>query len=1162
MKHLKALLCILLSVSLVTGCLCADGLAVVARGEERKFDIGVNPESVTAVLSESGLLTISGSGEIKDFTKETAPFAGLGVKELKIGADIKSIGNYTFYNCGGITNVITLPKGLIRIGKKAFSGDSLDSAAKPVFVDNPFTEVTVTRKREDTAGTATAAPSVTPAPTAEPTAAPSPSDTPQPTEMPSVSPTVEESGGAQSEAPQPEPGTNSEIISEPEQIESAEPEVSSSVEASPEYEIQAVLETDIQTLNASAPEEANLVSSAVEVVSVPDPTPEPTPEATPKPEATFAPVDETPADAAVPSSTPAAEESKYLIETIMQQEIGTEIFYPRADAPVFVCSADNTTFRDAMQAVGYREAEATISAVFDCGEGSCESGSTVVKTVPVIGGNVILPGAPQEFSAPTGGSLFSYSFGGWTESQDSAGAVRAAGTLFAVNDRTDLYFIANWDREILAKIAVKRDGADLVLSVPSVDGYEISAFRWQTCLMPTGVAAVPDEQNAEWTDISGQTARVYRQAIAVESGTRFYRCIVTVKKQTNLLSALFAAESSEELILAAVSAEEAVTKVTLTAPKNEKGGKRTITQRITVPVSQIGTIYRITSAAITGDINLVMPKKIATGVELPDFTSGQSADDTFVLSIKTGTSGWAGAATETAAEAYVLSSLPAGQTDWNSGTAGIWRYSGSDPVTAATEAEIEFSLMYDSSYESFVGGQVELLLQEYLQGDSSGVSQNTVAVRLTLDGERTGVQQSAAVAAGRCFSDTMAMKTAEITIQSAISAGFATEYQPIVAGAQQSYLSLYRSNGQEASSCNFPSGTKIVMADMTVSGAYKYYFYTTGGRESQIALSSFSGYSGHTSTAMRINEKLLFVVDFSHATDTGLIPGNYYLTLTHQTEKPAEWAKAEFQVSTIADSSCSLDFTPENTEGVVWNIKTGAYASQIDTRYTNGATVQITLINSEYDLVALPENAIITVSSGTVVRVSDGTAMLMIPSNTECTLAMNFSAVDEAELPRGDYTIRAEMRPMAGLQSSGGTEVHGMVEIGGFKLTSVNVSGEQRSLSLKLNADSQRLIDAAESSAELKLDVSCSGVQTDDTLNVEIMQKTGDSPAESSYTAAEGDWNISYGSEKAETQTITVTIPKGQAAGTYRVKASIKSVGGGTAAEEVYNFIVKGESSQ
>lgn len=517
-NKIRSVLCVLLAVTLITTSLCAEGITVTASGQERVFDIGTNPESVTANLSEDGLLTVSGSGEIRDFTPETALFKDCHITAVKLGADVKAIGNYTFYNCGEIEGTVTLPKGLIRIGDKAFSGDSAEKAPKPDFVENPFIEVTVTKKK----GEETPAPSGSPepSPSPEPISSAAPEGSPAPkTEVVSQP----EPSAAQEPAATPEPAGSPEPTAAPEPVsEAAEGEVKAAAEAEKE---------------ASGPEEGVETSSAAEPVETAKPieTAEPT-------------------ETAEPGLSPEAEDSasKYAIETITQQEIGTEIFYPREDSPVFSCSEKNETFRAAMTAAGYQEAQRTILAAFDCGQGISSGESVITREIPVVAGEIVLPDILGEFQAPEGGELFAYAFGGWTESQDEANVVRQPRSAFQTGDREDLYFIANWNREVLVKITAQRDGDAMVFSVPEIDGYDITSFRWQTCALSADQEIPANQELLPWEDIPGETAQTYRRELEPEDGGRLFRCVVTIEKRQNFFVALFSAGGEEELAFGAV----------------------------------------------------------------------------------------------------------------------------------------------------------------------------------------------------------------------------------------------------------------------------------------------------------------------------------------------------------------------------------------------------------------------------------------------------------------------------------------------------------------------------------------------------------------------------------------------------------------------------------
>ncbi len=471
-KKAGALLCVLLSAMLITGCLCAEGITVTASGETRSFDIGVNPQSVTAALEENGVLTISGSGAIRDFTPETAPFGAYQITTVKLGADLTAIGSCTFYNCKSLTGTIVLPKGLLRIGDQAFSGDSAELAPRPEYVENPFTEALVTKKKE-----------------AEPP--------------------------AKSEASQQPSSTAPE---------SAPLEPASTVEGE-------------QTVS-SAPEEQEAASSLPDQAqSTPQSSLDSLPEASGTPE----------------NDSNPEEENRYVIEHITQQEIGTEIFYPRQNGPVFFCSAENESFRAAMTAAGYQEAQAMLPVTLHYGKGSSTDSQAVLKNIPVADGKLTVPGVPPEFSAPEGDGLYRYVFSGWTETQDEPNTVRPAGSVFSVGERTDLYLIANWSREPAGKITVTQEGDTWVFTAPEPVGYEVLSCRWQTCVQEAGKTLPVDQEQLSWKELSGETAKTYRHKPEPADSGKWFRCIETVQKKQTLFQALFRSESSgEEVAFSAV----------------------------------------------------------------------------------------------------------------------------------------------------------------------------------------------------------------------------------------------------------------------------------------------------------------------------------------------------------------------------------------------------------------------------------------------------------------------------------------------------------------------------------------------------------------------------------------------------------------------------------
>ena len=101
-------------------------------------------ESVKWMLDGYGNLTISGSGDMKDYLRGEAPWRGFGiVQKVMIGKGVTNVGNYAFDGCTILTSVtmsdvtnigdyafsyctflksITIPKKATKIGDYAFSG--------------------------------------------------------------------------------------------------------------------------------------------------------------------------------------------------------------------------------------------------------------------------------------------------------------------------------------------------------------------------------------------------------------------------------------------------------------------------------------------------------------------------------------------------------------------------------------------------------------------------------------------------------------------------------------------------------------------------------------------------------------------------------------------------------------------------------------------------------------------------------------------------------------------------------------------------------------------------------------------------------------------------------------------------------------------------------
>ena len=76
-------------------------------------------------LTDNGVLTISGKGEMNDYSanyfENRAPWRGYDIKRIIIGDGVTTIGVYAFAGCSSLTSV-TIPNSVTTIGEEAFEG--------------------------------------------------------------------------------------------------------------------------------------------------------------------------------------------------------------------------------------------------------------------------------------------------------------------------------------------------------------------------------------------------------------------------------------------------------------------------------------------------------------------------------------------------------------------------------------------------------------------------------------------------------------------------------------------------------------------------------------------------------------------------------------------------------------------------------------------------------------------------------------------------------------------------------------------------------------------------------------------------------------------------------------------------------------------------------
>lgn len=113
---------------------------------ETSYDMSANGDnSVVAVFDdETGVLTVSGNGVMKDFTSSSNPIKSIltSVKKVVIENGVQNIGDYAFgcsasYNLSGLTDgSIVIPASVTEIGEYAFrNGTSITSIELPATIE-------------------------------------------------------------------------------------------------------------------------------------------------------------------------------------------------------------------------------------------------------------------------------------------------------------------------------------------------------------------------------------------------------------------------------------------------------------------------------------------------------------------------------------------------------------------------------------------------------------------------------------------------------------------------------------------------------------------------------------------------------------------------------------------------------------------------------------------------------------------------------------------------------------------------------------------------------------------------------------------------------------------------------------------------------------------
>lgn len=109
------------------------GLLAFSAAAESAAASGICGENLTWTLDAAGTLTVSGTGAMKDYNYEGAPWyqSRDSIQAVVVENGVTSIGRMAFSGCSSLTG-ITLPEGVTTIGRMAFFGcSSLSSITIP-----------------------------------------------------------------------------------------------------------------------------------------------------------------------------------------------------------------------------------------------------------------------------------------------------------------------------------------------------------------------------------------------------------------------------------------------------------------------------------------------------------------------------------------------------------------------------------------------------------------------------------------------------------------------------------------------------------------------------------------------------------------------------------------------------------------------------------------------------------------------------------------------------------------------------------------------------------------------------------------------------------------------------------------------------------------------
>ena len=471
-------------------------LAYATEGRTVKFHVG---ESVTAEL-EDGVLTLKGTGDTNEFTKENAPFLEYAkeIHTLMIEDGITYIGSCLFYDLGGLKGELRLPESLMGIGDYAFSGRDAEHAPRFSVVINEFDGGEIVSRdwelleKEQMATPSNAAKKSSPSnaysgntppalnagiiPHIQPllcegaVTAGTNDDDSRTESGTGTTPEMEaENGAGTPPETKPENGAGTPPETKPENGTGTPPETKPESAAGTPPETGTESDTKTPPKTEAENSTGTNTEAGAENSTETDTEAETGTAAETETGAETVPGVENGGAAATDSATdrgrkkiknPLEDEAEYAIEYITEQQIeNPETIFYENQRGFAICSQDNQTFIDAAEYAGYEVADGLVTAALD---------DKAEMELPVRDEQILLPECPEEISLlHEDNEFYQETFKGWTLEGEEPGLVRTPGETISSVESEYLSLYSVWEKaeNYHFRVEAKREGNTAVYTV-------------------------------------------------------------------------------------------------------------------------------------------------------------------------------------------------------------------------------------------------------------------------------------------------------------------------------------------------------------------------------------------------------------------------------------------------------------------------------------------------------------------------------------------------------------------------------------------------------------------------------------------------------------------------------------------------------------------------